>query len=365
MKDEIGADEPAPGGAQAPGSEAPRGTEQREDLSLPLAPGGLPRSASWHPARSNLIRILRLLDHGRGFVYLAFVGVCFAFALLSPTFLTPGNLLGVGRQAATVTIVAVAMTLVIVSGEIDLSVGSNVALSMMLGGLAMSSGNLWVGALVTLFTGAGIGFINGWFTTMIGIPSFLVTLGMLGVARGIALQVTGTRSVLIDEPFYWRLFAEGSLGSVSNSIVWSALTVAVGYVMLHQTRYGRSIYAVGGNSAAALRAGIDVRRIKLTTLTLSGVAAGLAALVLSARLHSARPNIAEGLELDAIAAVILGGTSLFGGRGTVTGTVIGSLIIAVVNNGLILLGMPAALQLTVRGLIVIVAVSIMRPRGER
>jgi ribose transport system permease protein len=349
----------APPQGRTPGSNAARESHQQQTPSgLSLATS--PEQFAQHPKGGYGERLRRGIDPGRGFVYLAFGVLCLAFALLSPAFLTWGNLLGIGRQAAAVMIVAVAMTLVIVSGEIDLSVGSNVALSMMLGALAVSLGGLWAGVLVTLLTGAAIGFVNGWLTAMVGVPSFLVTLGMLGVARGVALQVTATRSVLINDPLYWRIFAEGNFGPVPTSIMWTALVVGVSYVILHQTRVGRAIYAVGGHSGAALRAGINVRRIKLATLTIVGAAAGLAALVLSARLHSARPNISEGLELDAIAAVILGGTSLFGGRGTIIGTVLGSLIIAVVNNGLILLGMPAALQLTVRGLIVIVAVSVLR-----
>jgi ribose/xylose/arabinose/galactoside ABC-type transport system permease subunit len=311
------------------------------------------------PARP--IAWLREWDWRRNVVYLALPILVVALGFAHPSFATVSNLTTVLRQAAVVSIVAVGMTYVIVGKEIDLSVGSNVALSMMLGAMIMTGpAGTVVGALTMLTVGGAIGLANGLMVTRLRIPSFLVTLGMLGIARGVALQVTGTRPVLINETRFWNLFAEGSVLGIENAILWSLGVVLLAHLYLAKTRYGNMIYAVGGNATAAARAGINVRRVKLLSFVWLGVLCGLAAAVLSARLHAARPNVAQGLELDVIAAVILGGTSLFGGVGTIVGTLFGSLIIAVVNNGLILLGLPSTMQLTVKGAIVIAAVAISR-----
>jgi ribose/xylose/arabinose/galactoside ABC-type transport system permease subunit len=312
----------------------------------------------------GLLDRVRSWDLRRNVVYLALPLLVLILGLAHPSFATVSNFTTVLRQAAVVSIVAVGMTYVIVGKEIDLSVGSNVALSMMLGAMVMTGpfGAL-AGAVTMMAVGGAVGFANGLMVTRLRIPSFLVTLGMLGIARGVALQVTGTRPVLIEGGAFWRTFAEGSLFGVENAILWSVGVVLVGHLFLAKTRFGNMLYAVGGNAVAAARAGINVQRVKLASFLWLGLLCGLAAAVLSARLHAARPNVAQGLELDVIAAVILGGTSLFGGVGTIVGTLFGSLIMAVVNNGLILLGLPSTMQLTVKGVIVIVAVAISG-RGE-
>ena len=305
--------------------------------------------------------VISLLASG-GLLYVGFLVLVVAFALASPVFLTPENFANIGRQTTLVSIMAVGMTLVIVSGEFDLSVGSTMALAGVLGALAMSNfADVWVvGALVALATGALVGLVNGVLTTWLSIPSFLITLGSLSIGRGLALLVTGTRPVNIRDERYYAIFGEGSLLAIPAPIIWTIVVVAAGIVLLHYSTFGRQVYATGGNAIAARYTGIDTRRVKTICLIIAGTLAGLAALVLTARSHAARPDAGAGIELDVIAAVILGGAALAGGYGTIIGALVGSLIIGVLSNGLNLVGVDPSLQLAVKGLIIWFAVAIGR-----
>jgi ribose transport system permease protein len=305
----------------------------------------------------------RLLARDQPYMlYVAFVGLTVAFSLASPVFFTPENLQNIGRQTALVSIIAVGMTFVIVAGEIDLSVSSVLALSGMVAALAMQevADNWIIAAAAGLGTGAIAGLLNGVLTTRIGIPSFLVTVGTLGIARGIALMVTGTEPVLITNTSYISLFGEGSFLGIPAPIAWTIVIALLGILVLHFGRFGRKVYAVGGNVVAARYSGINTVRVKTTVFVLTGMLAGFAALVLTARSHAARPDVAAGLELSVIAAVILGGTSLFGGRGTIVGAILGSIVIGILDNGLVLLGVSSSLQLVVKGVIIIAAVAFGR-----
>jgi ribose/xylose/arabinose/galactoside ABC-type transport system permease subunit len=306
----------------------------------------------------------RRLLSGEGMLYVAFVVLILVFSISSPVFLSLGNLENVGRQTALVSIIAVGMTFVIVSGEFDLSVGSVMALCGVAAAMAMQSiGNHWaVGALAAIATGAFFGLVNGAITTRLRIPSFLVTLGTLSIARGIALLATGTRPVLITEEDYFLIFGEGHLVGIPAPIVWTIVVLIGGIVLLHFSTFGRKVYATGGNVTAARYSGIATAKVKIIGLVLAGGLAGLAALVLSARSHAARPDVGVGLELDVITAVILGGAALAGGRGAIIGALIGSLIIGILNNGLVLLGVDASVQLAIKGLIIWIAVSVSARR---
>jgi ribose/xylose/arabinose/galactoside ABC-type transport system permease subunit len=285
------------------------------------------------------------------------------FAILSPVFLTSDNFQNIGRQTAVVSILAVGMTLVIIAGQIDLSVGSLVALTGMIGALTMehaSGGGMWLGVAAALAAGGALGLVNGLLTARLAIPSFLVTLGMLQIARGIALMVTGTAPVLIPDTNYATTFGDGTYFGIPAPIVWTAVAVFGGYLILARSVFGQRIFATGGNSVAARFSGVRTKRVTVAVFVISGLCAGLAGVVTTARFHAARPDIGAGLELDAIAAVILGGTSLFGGKGTIAGTIVGSLIIGVVNNGLNLMGVSSALQLAIKGAIIIGAVAFQK-----
>jgi ribose/xylose/arabinose/galactoside ABC-type transport system permease subunit len=297
-----------------------------------------------------------------GLLYVGFFVLILIFAVASPVFLTPENLANIGRQTALVSIMGVGMALVIISGEFDLSVGSVMALSGVCAAMAMQKfGELSIiGVLVALAVGALAGLVNGVLTTWLSIPSFLITLGSLSIARGLALLFTGTRPVNITNDNYYAIFGEGHLLGIPVPIVWTLVVLAVGIVLLHYSTFGRQIYATGGNATAARYTGVDTRRVKTICLVIVGTLAGLAALVLTARSHAARPDAGAGVELDVIAAVILGGAVLSGGRGTIVGALIGSLIIGVLNNGLNLVGVDPSLQLTIKGLIIWFAVVIGR-----
>ncbi|SCB07607.1 monosaccharide ABC transporter membrane protein, CUT2 family [Bradyrhizobium shewense] len=295
-------------------------------------------------------------------LYIAFVILLVVFSLSSPWFLSVDNFLNIGRQTTLVSIIAIGMTFIIISRQIDLSVASTLALSGMAAALAMSQiNNSWiVGAVAGLGTGALVGLINGILTTQLSIPSFLVTLGSLSMARGLAMMVTNTKPVIITNETYFAIFGEGTFLGIPVPIAWTLAAMIVGILLLHYNVFGRRIYAVGGNPTAALYSGINTKRITTAAFVLTGTLAGLAALVLSARSHAARPDVVQGMELDVIAAVILGGCSLFGGRGYILGTLFGSLIIGTLNNGLVLLGVSSPMQLVIKGAIIVAAVAFTK-----
>lgn len=316
------------------------------------------------PQKSRARRLAQLLLQGdRPYaLYGAFAILLVVFSFASPWFLSIDNFLNIGRQTALVSIVAIGMTFVIIARQIDLSVGSSLALSGMSAALAMTYvGDNWIiGAIAGIGTGAIVGAINGVVTTRLNIPSFLVTLGTLSAARGLALMVTTTKPVIITNDSFIAIFGEGDIAGVPVPIIWTGLAVIAGILLLHYSVFGRQIYAAGGNPTAALYSGINTRRVTTLAFILTGALAGLAALVLSARSHAARPDVVQGLELDVIASVTLGGCSLFGGRGFVLGTLLGSLIIGTLNNGLVLLGVSSSLQLVIKGVIIVAAVAFTR-----
>jgi len=306
---------------------------------------------------------LRLLQGDRPYMlYAAFAILLVVFSLASPYFLSISNFLNIDRQTTLVSIIAVGMTFVIIARQIDLSVASTLALSGMAAALAMAHvADSWaVGAVAGIATGALVGLLNGVLTMRFAIPSFLVTLGTLTMARGLALVVTDTKPVIITNEAYFAIFGEGRLLGVPAPIAWTLAATVAGALLLHYTVYGRQVYAAGGNPTAARYSGIDTRRVTTVAFVLTGMLAGLAALVLSARSHAARPDVVQGMELDVIASVILGGCSLFGGRGFILGTLLGSLIIGTLNNGLVLLGVSSPLQLVIKGAIIVAAVAFTK-----
>lgn len=323
-----------------------------QDVEKPLDRG----SAGNQFSRQGVSRLLvRVRPYA---LYAAFLLLILMFTILSPVFFTQGNLANIGRQTALVSIMAVGMTMVIVTAEIDLSVASTLALAGMAAALAMQVYNYWfIGAAAGLAMGALVGWMNGILITRLLIPSFIVTLGMLGICRGIALVVTNTAPVLISNRSFANIFGQGYFLGIPAPICLTIVTLALGIYLLHLTTFGRKLYAAGGNPTAARYSGINVANIKTKAFILTGTLAGLAALILSAFGEASRPDSGVGLELDVIAAVILGGTSLFGGRGTIVGTLIGSLIIGILNNGLVLVGIDSSWQVAIKGFIIIFAVA--------
>jgi len=312
----------------------------------------------------NFGSMLKELDWRRYVIYIGFVVVFIFFAILlrDQGFLSPQNLLNIFRQTATITVIAVGMTYVISCAEIDLSVGSVAGLSSVCTAMALSQWGLVPGILAGLAVGLLVGSINGALVSLLGIPSFLVTLGMLGIAAGVAQWITASAPQPILNDTFNTLFGSGDFGPVPGLVVWSAIFVAIGAVVLNRTRFGRQVLATGGNRNAADFTGINTKRIKFQVLLISGAVASIAGMLYAGRLQSGRFQWGAGDELSAIAAVILGGTSLFGGFGSIIGTLFGALLIGLINNGLILAGLDSSQQQVVRGAIIILAVALARKK---
>ncbi len=295
------------------------------------------------------------------------LGLVLVLWALTPHFLTISNLLNVAEQATIIAIIAVGMTFVIITAGIDLSVGSVLALSGVVMASLLHQGTPLPLAL-TAGLGAGLlcGVINGLLITVGRLPPFIATLGMMSVARGLALMFTEGRPISgFDENF--RSLATGEVLRIPTPVIIMIGVYVIAHFVLRRTKLGRYTYAIGGNEEAALLSGINVRLYKTMVYGLAGMLSGLAAILLTARLNSAQPIAGMSYELDAIAATVIGGTSLLGGEGTVLGTLIGALIMAVLRNGLNLLGVSSFIQQVVIGSVIIIAVLIdmaLKRRGK-
>jgi ribose transport system permease protein len=294
--------------------------------------------------------------------------LCAVMVFLSPHFLTASNLLNIWQQISIIAVVAVGMTFVILSAGIDLSVGSIVAFTGLVMAILMKQVGMpvWPTIGVGLLVGCGIGFLNGVMVSLMRLPPFIATLGMMSIARGASFTISGGQPVYSLPDSFLAI----SLARVGNVPVPALIMIAVfvlGGLVLKYTKLGRYTYAIGGNETASVLSGIGVRAYKTVIYTLSGLTCAISAVLLTAKLDSAVPVAADGYELDAIAAVVIGGTSLMGGEGKLSGTLIGSLIMGVVNNGLNLLFVPQGPQRMVKGAIIILAVwvDLLTKRGRR
>jgi ribose transport system permease protein len=309
---------------------------------------------------NDTLKRFKGLDWRNYIVYLAFIGVIiyFSITLHDQGFATTDNVLNIIRQTAMISLMGLAMTFVISTGEIDLSVGAIAALSSLTAALALQAGfGLVGGMIVGLGTGFLVGLINGLLVTKVAIPSFLVTLGTMGAVKGFAMWITDTAPVPIIDPTFNFLFGSGDVGPIPILLIWTLVATIVAHILLRKTSFGRQTLATGGNESAARFSGIKTQKIKLMVFLGSGLMASFAGLLYAGRMHAGRFTFGEGDELSVIAAVILGGTSLFGGVGTVIGTVIGSLMIGTINNGLIIMGLDVSQQMIIKGLIIILAVA--------
>ncbi|NMB00048.1 MAG: ribose ABC transporter permease [Firmicutes bacterium] len=281
-------------------------------------------------------------------------------SMLSDRFLTTANLINVMRQVAINAILAAGMTIVIISGGIDLSIGSVVAISGALGAGVMASGQGWfVGVLVTLMIGLLFGITNGLFIAYGQLPPFIVTLATMALARGFTQVYTGGRAIAVSNAtFQW--FGHGYIGTIPVPVIIMIFVYVLAYIFFKHMKLGRLVYAVGGNEQACRMAGIRVNRVKVAIFGINGLLAGLVGVILTARLFSAQPTAGVSYEMDAIAAVILGGTSLAGGRGNIGGTIIGALIIGVLGNVFNLLDVSPFYQDVAKGLVILVAVLLDR-----
>ena len=286
-------------------------------------------------------------------------------ALLSDVFLTPANLLRATRYAAEIGLVALPMTMIIISRGIDLSVASNMALSAMAMGLLWQRGlPIWPAVAIGVVTGTLAGWLNGWVIARVRVPAIVVTLATLAVYRGIATGLSGGTGILGFPESFLALGAGTVAGIPVQTVIWIA-GIVIAAVFLTRTTNGRYIYGIGHNETALRFSGIAVDRIVLGLYTASGFVAALAGMIYAARVGTAKSNAAAGYELSIITAVVLGGTSLAGGEGTLVGTVLGVLILTILQNGLTLARVPAAMQDVLIGTVLLAAVLTYRARPMR
>lgn len=306
---------------------------------------------------------------------LALALMVITLALMTDKFLTVDNSLNVLRQICANLCLSIGMTIIILSGGIDLSVGAMlafagaVAAGLLKSGVAIPGTDVFVevtvsGAILAgLLVGTALGWFNGFVITRFKLPPFVATLGMLSIARGLTMLWTGGFPITrLGDDF--GFMGSGHWFGLPTPVLISGALVAVFILLMKRTRFGRHVYAVGGNERAATLSGLNVNRIKLLVYTLGGALSGVAGLLVTARLDSATPNAGLSYELDSIAAVVIGGTSLNGGRGTIMGTVLGCLIIGVLNNGLVLLEVSPFWQQVIKGLVILVAVAVDKMGGK-
>jgi ribose transport system permease protein len=297
---------------------------------------------------------------------IALLGMCAILTALSDNFLTVDNLMNIFRQSAVNVLLALGQLVVIVSAGIDLSVGSVLGFACVLAAIMMKAGfPAWLSCLAAVAVGLGLGTINGLLLTRLRLPHpFIPTLGMMNVARGMALVISGGFPIS-DLPAGFRWLGAGRIAFIPAPVVLVLVVCAIFHFFLTRTAMGRDIYAIGGNKQAAILSGIPVDSRLTWAYALSGGTAGLAAIVLAGRMNSGYPLAGAGAELDSIAAVIIGGASFFGGVGTVSGTLLGALIIGVLRNGLNLLDVSSYWQTAVIGVVIVVAVwiDVLRQRS--
>lgn len=300
-------------------------------------------------------------------IYIVFACIFLFFSVLLSTrgFLSIENLTNIARQVAMISIMAVGLTFVLCAAEIDLSFGAVVALSAVTAAIILrDTNNALLAVAAGLGVGLAIGAVNGALVGYMGIPGFLVTLGTQGIIIGIARRITNLQSIAINNDAFVFWFGSGNVGAVSVLFMWMAGVTVGGALLLNKTVFGRQVLAAGGNPVAALYSGIRVKKIKASVFVISGFLAALAGVLYAGRLQGARYTLGENDLMVVIAAVIIGGTSLFGGKGRVVGSVIGALIMGMINNGLVLMALSVDHQLIVRGIIIIISVIIMM-KSER
>jgi ribose/xylose/arabinose/galactoside ABC-type transport system permease subunit len=301
--------------------------------------------------------VLRRLRFSREVVLLGvLVALVIVMTLLDPLFLSPTTLLNTSRFFVEVGLMALGMTLIIITGGIDLSVGSNLGLVSVAVGFSYAAGlPLPLAILFGLAVGVAAGFFNSVFITFLDLHPLVVTLGTFALFQGLAYGLSNADAVS-DFPAWFAYFGQAYLGPVPGQLILFVVAVAAVWVILSRTSFGRYVYAIGNNEEAARFSGVPIRRVKIALYSGIGLLVAMAAVIYTSRVYTARADTGLGLELDVISAVVLGGASIYGGSGTIGGTVLGVLIIATLRNGLILAGVPSTWQLFILGVLLLVAV---------
>ena len=300
------------------------------------------------------------IDISKYIVYIIFVLCLIIFGIwLKGSFFSLSNLLNITRQAGAVSVMAIGMVFVIGLGHIDLSIGSVVALSSLITAYILrDTGNPVLAVIVAIGFGAIVGLFNGLCVTTIGMPAFLTTLGSQAILTGIAMWISATKAVPITHKGFLFWFGSGTIGQVPILLFWAVGATVVGYIVLNNTSYGRKILATGGNATSAKYSGVRVNKITVLAFIYNGCLAAIAGTLYAGRAHSARWDFGSGVEMNVIAAVVLGGTAMSGGTGSAIGALIGSFLIMMIDNGLVIGGLGVAQQTFMRGIIIILAVAL-------
>ncbi|ALV21404.1 ABC transporter permease [Carnobacterium antarcticum] len=295
---------------------------------------------------------------------LALIVLIFFVTILNPGFVSPNNLLNLLRQVSTNALIAFGMTFVILTGGIDLSVGSTLALSSaLMAGSIVAGLDPFLAMVLAVVVGGLLGGFNGLLITKGKMAPFIATLATMTIFRGATLVFTDGNPITgIGDSFIFKFVGRGYLFGIPFPVILMAICFIILYILLHKMTFGRKTFAIGGNEKAAFIAGIKSDRIKIAIYAISGMMASIAGIIITSRLNSAQPTAGQSYEMDAIASVVLGGTSLSGGRGRIVGTLIGALIMGTLNNGLNLLGVSSFYQQIVKGIVIIIAVLLDRKK---
>jgi len=283
--------------------------------------------------------------------------VLIGFSIALPgKFLTLPNMLNILRQTAMISVAAVGMVFAITAGQIDLSTGGITALSALVTALVLQKAPAGIGILAGLLVGLIGGALNGFILTKGRIPAFIVTLGTSSIYSGLARAITNLEAVSITNETYNHYFGSGDIGKIPTLFIWTIIIVALGQYVYKKTSFGRDVLSVGGNAAAAKYSGINVDKVKFICMVICAVTASFAGILYAGRMHGARYTLGENDNMNIIAAVVIGGTSFSGGKGTVFGSLLGSLVIGMLNNGLLMLGLSVNAQMVARGIVILAAV---------
>lgn len=284
--------------------------------------------------------------------------LCIIVALVTDKFLTPNNIVSVLRQISINAYIALGMTLIIILGHIDLSVGAIVAMSgtLTVGFIVNQGLPMGLSIFLGLLFGVLAGFISGGIVACFRVPAFIITMAMMNVCKGIPRVYSGGQSTRINDDFFAAIGTGYLFNTIPLPVVYMVILIIIFNFMLSKTKFGTYVYAIGGNREAARLSGVPIKKVEIAVFTLSGLLSAFAGLVLCSKMYSGQPSVGDGYELDAIAACVLGGTSMSGGKGRISGTVIGAMVIGIISNGLNLIGVSSYWQLIAKGLIIACAV---------
>lgn len=299
-------------------------------------------------------------------IVVVLVLMCTIISFATDKFLTGTNIISVLRQISINTFIALGMTLVIILGHIDLSVGAIVAMSgtLTVGFIVNQGLPIWFAIVLGLLIGTATGFISGFVVSTFKVPAFIITMAMMNIANGIAYVYSGGQSTRITNEFFVNIGTGYLFKVIPLPVVYMAILIAIFTFVLNKTKFGTYVYAIGGNREAARLSGVPIKKVEIIVFTLSGFLSAFAGLVLCSRMYSGQPSVGSGYELDAIAACVLGGTSMSGGRGRISGTVFGAIVIGIISNGLNLIGVSSYWQLIIKGLIIACAVLLDVQKGK-